>query len=409
MVGYNENIAAKLEHAPGLDLYCLEEPDLMTSACVARGALREIRPGAYQQSTACVAQAIDWHREIGFEGVMPCREYAVGAAHAVAEALGLRSLGERATRAFTHKAALREACAASGVLQPAHARATSAQDVAAFVRRFGPSVLKPANRQSSVGVVALASPEDAEAAWRYTTAQGEGNRVVNSRELRWDYVIEAKVEGPMFSVESLLLDGRALFENVTRKILDPSIFAVEMGHIVPCPDSPGGQETAALLEAQRLLREAVDAGTGVLHSEWIMTAQGPYLVECAGRAPGGFIPELISMTIGQEFYALYAQALCGRPVCALGPQGYAVIAHFGGNPGRVRTVKGLDAIASREGFVRAKLNYAEGDIVPPLLSNWDRRGYAILRAESADDALRFAEAARMLEPYDIAAEGSTHV
>lgn len=286
MVGYNENIAAKLERAPGLDLYCLEEPDLMTSACVARGALREIRPGAYQQSTACVAQAIDWHREIGFEGVMPCREYAVGAAHAVAEALGLRSLGERATRAFTHKAALREACAASGVLQPAHARATSAQDVAAFVRRFGPSVLKPANRQSSVGVVALASPEDAEAAWRYTTAQGEGNRVVNSRELRWDYVIEAKVEGPMFSVESLLLDGRALFENVTRKILDPSIFAVEMGHIVPCPDSPGGQETAALLEAQRLLREAVDAGTGVLHSEWIMTAQGPYLVECAGRAPG---------------------------------------------------------------------------------------------------------------------------
>lgn len=119
---------------------------------------------------------------------------------------------------------------------------------------------------------------------------GEGNRVVNSRELRWDYVIEAKVEGPMFSVESLLLDGRALFENVTRKILDPSIFAVEMGHIVPCPDSPGGQETAALLEAQRLLREAVDAGTGVLHSEWIMTAQGPYLVECAGRAPGDSSP-----------------------------------------------------------------------------------------------------------------------
>ncbi|MFN8074249.1 MAG: ATP-grasp domain-containing protein [Kineosporiaceae bacterium] len=327
--------------------------------------------------------------------VLPGIEYAVPAAAAVAERLGLPGAGVAATDGLSSKLRLRELTTAAGMAGPAFAELHSESDAAAFAARVGPSVVKPASRQASIGVHLVDTPAEAAAAWR-SLAELPDEDVFNDSSLRRSVLAEARLTGPELSTEALVDAGEIVFLNVTAKQVAGGAWPVELGHVVPAP--LGGAEQAAFATAVAALVRALGFGTGVLHAEWIVTSDGPVLVECAGRIPGDHILTLVQHAWGFDPYAAYLQLMRGsRPALPERAGQVAAIRFVTAEPGTV--VEVVEDLPSSPGVVDVHVDAEVGTVVGPLRSSWDRLGYAIATGPDAATAqVRAADAAERLRP-----------
>ena len=134
-----------------------------------------------------------------------------------------------------------------------------------------------------------------------------------ARDIPVAYLAESRLIGREVSSEALVADGRILWINQTDKQVISGSHPVERRHVVPAELCH--QDGTDLASAMRLLVGAVGFfGTGVLHAEWILTGDGPSLVECAGRLPGDRIVELIDLAWGVDLCAVYTKLLTGVTV-----------------------------------------------------------------------------------------------
>jgi biotin carboxylase len=209
--------------------------------------------------------------------VLPLVEYAAPFAARLAERYRLPGGGYGAVQLLRDKSLLRKVAGAAGIANPASRHANGPDDVRAFMREHpGRVVLKPANRQGSVGTLILDNPDQVDDAWQWCVVHDEGV-FVPDRGLPLSMLVEQYVHGHEFSVEMLVRDGEPVFANVTDKVLFPGPLPIEQGHIVPADID---DELADLLRgATRRLLTAIGFGTGVVHCEWIVSDGVPYLVE----------------------------------------------------------------------------------------------------------------------------------
>jgi biotin carboxylase len=133
----------------------------------------------------------------------------VVAAADAARLLGLPGAGSRAARVLRDKLTLRAVTAAAGMPCPDFREVHSAADVAEFARDRA-CVVKPAQRQASLGVIMLQPGDDPAAAWRECVGADEG-AFMASRPMRWRYMVEERLFGPEFTTECLVRDGKSLF------------------------------------------------------------------------------------------------------------------------------------------------------------------------------------------------------
>ena len=398
MVGYSRGFLSGLrEAAPSRSVTVLEEPDIIRKRRV-REAVRdlpcvsEVVPAAYHQATEFLDAGLAIDRRWGVEAVVPGVEYAVPAAAALAARLGLPGATEQAALTLRDKLRLREVTARAGVINPEWREIRGPQDILRFAGD-GAVVIKPADRQASVGVRVLnrVAPAEAAALWGELVEAGEASQLPD-RRLRRRYLAERRLRGPEYSVEALIQCGRLVFFNVTEKALVPGPRPIELGHVVPAPlDSA---VMGRLREAMRMLVAATGISTGVLHAEWILTASGPALVECAGRCPGDRIVDLIDLAYGMRLRQCLIELLAGRsPALPSGSRQAAAIRFLEGSPGRVTRVEGVDALRDRDEVEEVHVGVSPGDELRAWSSSWDRPGYAIVTGPDGDAARRRARAA----------------
>lgn len=311
LVGYNNGVLTALDRTrPVGSVLVLEEPDLwkakgLEAKSRAHPCFAGVLFGRYQQDEQYLDAAAAHPGELS--AVAPGLEYAVVAAARLAETRGLPGAGPRAAQILRDKFLLRTATKSAGMPGPDFRRISSADELAEFGENR-PYVLKPTSRQASVGVIRVPAGADARRAWTDSTSASEGNQVAN-RDLRWDYMAEGYLEGPEFSTECLVNDGQLIFCNVTAKTVLEGDHPVEIGHAVPgCAQD----ELPMWRSSVQSLIEAIDFKTGMLHAEWIITATGPCLVECAGRPPGDRITDLIDLAYGDCLLSAWAQLLSGE-------------------------------------------------------------------------------------------------
>ncbi|WHX48540.1 ATP-grasp domain-containing protein [Paenibacillus woosongensis] len=385
MVGLNKAFLHSLECADNrYEVFILEEQDLYEANPQAYKSkiLQEVRFGEYQQSEQVVDQVFQWFQEIGFDVIVPGMEYAVQGTYKAAARLGLRTPGAKAIAAFTNKYRLRQACREIGVPQPEFAKVSSEVDVARFYHDR-PIIIKPVNRRASVGVIKIEKSEDIESAWNESINASEKNRLVQ-RSLFWEYIVEDYLEGVEYSVESLVLDGQVIFNNITLKETVGGRYFAETGHILPAPLD--FEKKSSLLEANERLLSGLEVSFGLFHSEWKMTTGGPMLIECAARAPGDKIPELIHEVYHFNLYEAFLQVLMGRhPNVASLCDGYAGIRYFRPNPGRLIDLKGVDILKSDESIISYQINVSLGEIITNFNSSWDRVGYFMIKSNQMID------------------------
>jgi hypothetical protein len=274
-------------------------------------------------TAGAVAAVRRWMERYTIVGIHPVGETFVEPTGLLADALGLRSPGLRATRVCRTKYLQRwympELSPASTVV-PAAERDAFDPHAAKF-----PCVLKPANRFSSSGVVTVADPEAlAKRLHEYPAFE--------------TLLVEEKVQGQEYSIESLVQDGTSIFESVTRKQTTDSHAStfVELVHAVPC--EPGGPQSV-LHEANRRMLDRLGFENGIAHSEWRVDATGrAYLMEVAARTPGDGLMALYRLATGSPMEPEIINIMLGEAAAYPEPQRYARQVYLEHTPGELEDV-----------------------------------------------------------------------
>lgn len=407
IVGYaGVLLAALTEIQPAGSVIFVEEPDV-----VRKRGLRELVPGL-----ALTRELVEW--EYGLPGaadefhrahpglepaaVVPVVEYATPFAARLAELYGLPGAGLVAAEILRDKRLLRRVTAAAGIANPASVPVTSPAGVLAFLReRSGPVVLKPANRQASVGTQVIHDAGEVEEAWAACVEQDEGV-FVSDRPMPLSMLAEQYVDGREYSVELLVRDGQALFANVTDKFLFPGPRPVERAHRVPA-EIPANL-AATLGRHTMVVLGAIGFRTGIVHCEWIVPDDGvPHLVECAGRLPGGGILDIIQLAYGVELLRAYLTVLRGEDPGVLPRRAVrgAAVRFLTAGPGVVEGIHGADAARRAPGIVLVHIGATAGEEYGRVRSSWDRAGVVMSTGDSAADALERAEKAARAIRIDV--------
>jgi biotin carboxylase len=378
----------------------LDEPDVIRKRGIAEKMagspmLRELIEWPYQEPGSAeefFAQLADLNPSV----VAPLVEYATPFAARLAELYGVPGAGHEAAKTMRDKALLRQATRAAGIRNPESEAVDSPEDVRRFMATHpGPVILKPANRQASVGTMVLQDADEVDAAWRECVEQDEGIQVPD-REIPLRMLVERHIRGAEYSVEMLVREGVPLFTNITEKLLYPGPRPIELGHLVPA-DLPEDTARALRTGTADVLR-AVAFGSGMVHCEWIVSDNVPYLVECAGRFAGDGIPALIMRAYDIDLAADFYTVMQGSEPLPLPEQATrgAAVRFLQVPPGTVTAVEGIDAAEAVPGVMHASVTVAPGDTVHELRSSWDRVGSVMACAATAAEAMKIAEQAAEL-------------
>lgn len=380
LVGYNDGVLSALDNLWPESVVVLEERDLWERknlAAKARGhaSVAEVHFAKYQQHE----QFLELLPSLGpVDAVAPGLEYAVPAAARAARALGKPGAGPSAD-VLCDKLRLRRAIQDAGMASPRFQQVTSAGDIRAFSGGAA-CVVKPANRQASLGVVLLDDGADVDMAWKICTEADEGVQVA-MRPMQWRYLVEERLYGSELSTECLVSDGVVRFLNVTSKRTAAGARPVEVGHIVP-----GGRHDDWQDRVVRLIA-AIGFRTGILHAEWIVGDGGPLLIECAGRPPGDRIIDLIDLAYGINLTELWVRLLAGEDVAVpTRPRTAASIRFVTASPGVVREIWGVEEARALPGVRRVDIIRRPGDELGDLRSSWDRIGSAVAVADTPYEA-----------------------
>lgn len=399
LVGYSiawlQSMDKRLAEGPVL---VVEEPDVArkrdASTRLAAVGLSDRLIGWEYQLPGAAERFFGEQAELRPAAVLPCVEYAVPFAARLAALYGVPGAGLRAAAVLRDKALLRWVTSQAGVTNPRSQQADSPDAVRKFMLACGgPVVLKPANRQASVGTRVMYDPTEAEAGWQDCLVQDEGVNVPD-RLIPLRMLVEQYVRGEEFSVEMLVRNGVALFANVTQKRLFPGPRPVEMGHAVPA-EIPERLRALLVAETGRVL-DAARFRSGVVHCEWILSEGIPFLVECAGRLPGDGIVDLIDYAWDMDLVSLFVAVMRGADPARMVPRAPiagAAVWFLRAEPGEVLSIAGVDEIRRSPGVLGAEVLVKPGDRTRELRSSWDRVGYVRVGAASAGQALRLAEQA----------------
>ncbi|MFE9747285.1 ATP-grasp domain-containing protein [Saccharothrix saharensis] len=397
IVGFLAPLPTRTEFEDG-SMVLVDEPDVIRKRDVAAkmagaASLRELVPWEYQLAGAA-DEFYNTHPDLDPAYVVPLVEYATPFAARLAERYGLPGATSGAAQLLRDKELLRRVTRAAGIDNPVSTAVDTPDDVRAFMAAHpGPVVLKPANRQASLGTKVLHDPAEVDQAWQECLAGQDEGILVPDREIPLRMLVETFVRGEEYSVEMLVRDGVPLFTNITGKTLFPGPRPIELGHLVPA-DLP--EDTAALLaERTAAVLRAVGFGTGVVHCEWILADGRPHLVECAGRFPGDGITWLIDEAYGFPLAERYYSIMRGEehPPLPARAERAAAVRFLRAEPGEVVSVEGLEEVKAMPGVLAASVMAAPGEAVRELRSSWDRAGSVTVVADTPAEALALAEKA----------------
>ncbi|MEU2673262.1 ATP-grasp domain-containing protein [Streptomyces sp. NPDC007164] len=331
----------------------------------------------YQDIGLVTTLARALHQHAPFTRVLSQTEAGPLVAGHLTTALGLAGNGVDVTRLLHDKLALRGLLNTRGLGRVAVRRGTTFEALRDFVAHHGGAVAKPTMGSGSLAVRKVRSPGEVAEAWDWLVSFGVRN-----------FMVEELLVGPELSVESFSVEGRHSVLAITGK--DNGDGVVALAHVVPAELSQDEAAAVAALTCRML--DAVGLVEGPAHTEVILTADGPRVVESHNRCAGGHINELVDMVYGVDLERLTYRLALPEPVTVPEPaaDGAAAVRFLTPPAGRVVSVEGVDEARAAEGVVRVEVKAEPGQDVRPLHWSEDRSGVVVVRAENSAAAARRA-------------------
>lgn len=399
VVGYG---AAGLESLQALQpprsVILVEEPDIIRKRDVeAKVAGLEVvdRLIAFEHQRANSASELLAHlARIKVASVVPLTEYATPCAADLSDMLARPGAGKLAGMVLRDKSRLRALTGSHGVRNPRSRQVDSPKQAAGLAREInGPIILKPTDRQGSVGTVIVRGQTRMDEAWSASMRRDEG-AMAPDRASIGATLAEEFVEGREFSVEALVRNGEMLFANVTMKELFEGNAPIERAHLTPAPI--GEALRKRLVERTGRVLCSVGFQTGIVHCEWIVdSAPEPCLVECAGRFAGDGVIELIERAYDFDIVGAYHRLMRGEDPGFLpnAASRFAMVRFIGGRDGVVERIEKDESVLSLEGVRRWSVSAQPGERTAPPSSSWDRLGAVMVEGPDSQSTIALARRA----------------
>jgi len=314
------------------------------------------------------------------DGIYPAAELSVEAVAEAVQQLGLPGISPKVAERVRNKFEMRNALRETGVPNPRYFGCTTLDQAKRAASELGyPFIIKPADANSSKGVLQVTSHEELEGGFIEAVQFSHTNMAL----------LEEFMEGTEFCVDGLVWDGQYIPGGITGKAMSPLPYRFDLGIFMPPLESP---ETCTVLDefAARALK-AIGFNAGTTHLEIMLTPDGPKIVEMAGRPGGGRIPtDLIPDTYGMDFMADSLRIALGQPPCEQRQFEKGVALYWiDAAPGRVARIDGLDEAKRLSGVKEVVMQAQPNEILAPIVDcvTRDSVGYVYTEGETAQQAL----------------------
>jgi biotin carboxylase len=257
---------------------------------------------------AMARAALELARTEPVAGVLCWDEGRIHAASHVAQALGVRNGDPDLIWRLRDKGQTRAALDRAGVAQPRSVPVNTLAEALDAAERVGyPAVLKPRGYGASFGVVTVDDAAQLRQRFAFTREFTLPDPVVFDSD--FPVLVEECVVGEEISIDSVIRDGAVTPLFVARKVVGYPPYAEEIGHFVDAADPL--LSDPVLLRAVRDTHAALGVLDGWTHSEFMLTASGPQLIEVNGRLGGDMIPYLGLLATGIDPGLAAAAVTCG--------------------------------------------------------------------------------------------------
>ncbi|AZJ24076.1 hypothetical protein CT694_31680 (plasmid) [Bacillus wiedmannii bv. thuringiensis] len=362
------------------EVYVIESPDVLKKLKpYNNNVIKEIIEVDYMNSPNLLEKIKNIIEKVKFDGVIPGFEYAVRAAYSVANGLNLPNIGLIGSSIFTNKLLLRDFCKKNKISSPNYKKISEKEELIDFFKGR-PIIFKPTNRQGSIGVKKISRKEEIDDVFEQSFTY-RSEKLLSDSNFYWEYIAEDFIPGYEISVEYLVKDGKVLFINYTKQTKLEEF--IEIAHEIPA--NINNSICEKINEEMQKIIDVAKVGTTVLHAEWKINKEQPYLIECAARIPGDFISNGISEAYGFNFRQEYINLMCNKPIdIKKDNSNVSFIQYFLPEKfGRLVKIENLNLLEFYpQNIVNWELNVALGDEIKPFQCSWDRIGYYILKAEN---------------------------
>lgn len=331
-------------------------------------------------------------REERIDGVIhPCSEVSMNVMGRLNDELGLSGITrEQAIRA-TNKHLMREAFEKGDAPSPKSILTKSVEDAwEQFMKFAGDGILKPSRNSGSRGiakVIKLSSNEE-------NTSKEEFCRLYDialneSRDK--SVLLEQFIEGPEFSIEIIVWNGKVNVLTVTDKKTTGAPHFVELGHNQPSCYSPVEVETLKAAAVSGV--KALGVNNCACHAEAKLMDGKAYLMEIGARLGGDFIStELTHLSTGIDMVAAAINVALGvepdlNPKEE--PKGVC-IRYFCPKPGKLVNILNTEILNDSHVYLW-EIYHKIGDVIPEVISSLCRSGHVIVTEESPQQAIALAD------------------
>ncbi|MFD3326562.1 ATP-grasp domain-containing protein [Streptomyces sp. NPDC058701] len=298
-------------------------------------------------------------------GVVCPLDRSVEFAAVLAERVGAPYPSPDAVRTIRDKRSARRFYTEVGVPSMRWCDPRTPEELVAFMEQLdGPVVLKNSKGAGSLHVRLIRDPAQAPAV--FAELSGD-NPFVGGGLLAEEYA-----RGPVYSLETLIVDGRCHHLGVTDRQLGPNPAFCEVSYTFPVR-LPASIE-AGMRSTVETCVAALDIPQGALHTEFAVLGDEAVIIEINIRPPGAGIPLMMNGCLESPVAEILAAAALGTALPSLEHNGRAstTMTVYPPVAGRLRAVHGLEE-AGRAPFVAAVLPGAQigEQVFPPM----DYRGW----------------------------------
>lgn len=244
-------------------------------------------------------EAVKLHEERPFRRIIALEESEIIRAGRLRDRLGLAGQGYESALAFRDKAVMKATASRGGIPVAAHRKLESPLDLYDFAVEQGyPIVVKPLRGMSSAYTKVLRSEDDLSEYLKTNSTAG--------------MLAEAFVEGNMYQIDGVVLDGNVKFACATAYVNSCLAYTDQqgVGNVMLEPGHPLGERLISFAKELLAVMPKLDAST--FHAEVFHTPDDRIvLCEVASRTTGGRINVLIERAYGLHLDRYITRAQCG--------------------------------------------------------------------------------------------------
>lgn len=330
-------------------------------------------------------------RDEHVDGVIhPCSEVSMAVMGRINDELGLSGISREQAICATNKHLMRKAFEKGNAPSPKSILAQDAEDAwSSLQSEFDTdAILKPSRNSGSRGIAKVSRNMD-----KGDFIRAYDEALSESRD--HSVLIEQFIEGPEFSIEIIVWNGKVNVLTVTDKKTTDAPHFVELGHNQPScfPDADVETLKAAAIAGVR----ALGVNNCACHAEAKLMNGKAYLMEVGARLGGDFIStELTHLSTGIDMVAAAIDVALGvEPDLSAKEEPKGVcIRYFCPKPGKLVSISNTEVLNNPHVYLW-EIYPKEGDVIPAVTSSLCRSGHVIVTEKTPQKAIELAE--RLIE------------